>query len=439
MKKTKLLLQIFIIIVLVSVISIGVGIYLNNIGEPKYIFSKSIDIIKNKVDNYNKISNDLDLNDKYSIKGNIEFDLDSDYYKKATKQEEKKTYNLIKNLNNMNTSFLIQKNKSKDIGYIELNEVIGKEEIINAKYFINNSTKYYYINGILDNYINDGSCNYFENVNSNTTEKDNIDYLHNFIIKSIKNNLKEEYFTSTDDAVTLRIDDKNLKEILSGILVDLNNDKESKRILDNIDKSILKTKIKDEDTYIEKDEYYKISIYTSKILHKPLKYQVDHITKDNTNTYIYEGNESKGKFYYLVNNKEKYNASLEFSKDEIKGKIKDSSNKSIGEFKLDKNNYNTVINYTFNDDNEKLDLIYSSKYTKVKKNTSFNNKKNLSFKYVVNKETKLRGEIDINLEVTNKFSTIVDVTNSKLKSNMTKEEKEKIENLRENIKNRLER
>lgn len=439
MKKTKLLLQIFIIIVLVSVISIGVGIYLNNIGEPKYIFSKSIDIIKNKVDNYNKISNDLDLNDKYSIKGNIEFDLDSDYYKKATKQEEKKTYNLIKNLNNMNTSFLIQKNKSKDIGYIELNEVIGKEEIINAKYFINNSTKYYYINGILDNYINDGSCNYFENVNSNTTEKDNIDYLHNFIIKSIKNNLKEEYFTSTDDAVTLRIDDKNLKEILSGILVDLNNDKESKRILDNIDKSILKTKIKDEDTYIEKDEYYKISIYTSKILHKPLKYQVDHITKDNTNTYIYEGNESKGKFYYLVNNKEKYNASLEFSKDEIKGKIKDSSNKSIGEFKLDKNNYNTVINYTFNDDNEKLDLIYSSKYTKVKKNTSFNNKKNLSFKYVVNKETKLRGEIDINLEVTNKFSTIVDVTNSKLKSNMTKEEKEKTENLRENIKNRLER
>ena len=38
---------------------------------------------------------------------------------------------------------------------------------------------------------------------------------------------------------------------------------------------------------------YKIYIYTTKVLHKPLKYKVEYINKENINTYIYEGNENK--------------------------------------------------------------------------------------------------------------------------------------------------
>ena len=84
-------------------------------------------------------------------------------------------------------------------------------------------------------------------------------------------------------------------------------------------------------------------------------------------------------------------------------------------------------------------LIYSSKYSKVKKNEKYKNKKNLSFKYVVNKETRLSGEVDINLDVSSKFSIILDTSDAKLRSNMTKEEKDKMNNLYEVIKNRLER
>ena len=92
-----------------------------------------------------------------------------------------------------------------------------------------------------------------------------------------------------------------------------------------------------------------------------------------------------------------------------------------------------------NDNDEKIDLIYSSKYSKVKKNKSYVNKKSLSFKYVVNKETKLSGEIDATLDVSNKFSIITDISDAKLKSNLTEEEKEKLNNLYEDVKNRLER
>ena len=443
MKKTKLILSILGIIILVAGLFIAIGIYLNKISQPKYIFSNGIDIIKNKIENYTKKSNDLDLKDKYSIKGNIVFDLDSDYYKKTTDSEEKKTNNLIKNLNNTNIDFKIKKNQTKNTGYIEINGTIGNEELLNTKYYINESTKYYYIKGIVDDYINYGSCNYFENINTNNTEKENIDYLYNFIIDSIKNNLKEEYFTikKTKDkyVVILKIDNDNLKSIIKNVQKDLKNDKKSKRILDNIDKNILKTKITDEDTYLGKEEYYKIYIYTTKVLHRPSKYQIEVSTKDSINTYIYEGNENKGTLHYIVNDTTKYNIDLEFKKDEIKGNIKNSSNKKVGEFKLDKNNYNTTINYAFADNNEKMDLIYSSKYTKVKNNESYTNKKNLSFKYVVNKETKLSGEIDIKLDISNKISILTDISNAKLKMNMTNEEKEKISNLYSDIKNRLER
>ena len=84
-------------------------------------------------------------------------------------------------------------------------------------------------------------------------------------------------------------------------------------------------------------------------------------------------------------------------------------------------------------------ILFKILYSKVKKNTSYINRKKLSFKYVVNKETKLSGEVDANLEISNKFSIITDITEAKLKSNLTKEEKEELKNLYDNIKNRLER
>lgn len=441
MKKSKIILFIFEIIIIAASLFISIGIYLNNISKPKYIFSKGINFVGSKIDNYSKLSNDLYLNDKYSIKGNVEFDLDSDYYKKTNDSEEKKTYNLISNLNNMDTSFKIQKNKSKKIGYIEIDESIENENILNAKYYINDSTKYYYIKDVVDDYINDGSCNYFENINSSTTERDNLNYLQSIVIDSIINNLKEEYFTTKEEkdtyVVTLKIDNDNIKDILKGVLKDLKNDEKSKRILNNIDKNILKTKIKK--TYLKKEEYYEISIYTSKILHRPLKYKVESVKNDSINTYIYKGNDKKGSFEYLVNDTLKYDIDLEFKKDDIKAVIKNSSNKKIGEFKLEKNNYNTTINYIINNDNKRMDLIYSSKFSKVKKNESYINKKNLSFKYVVDKETKLNGEVDIVLNVSNKVSILTDISNAKLKMNITNEEKEKIDNLYRDIKSRLER
>lgn len=441
MKKTKIVILVFLIFLLAAAIFISVGIYLNNISRPQYIFSKGIDIYKRKIDNYSKISNDLDFKDKYSMTGTVSFDLDSEYYKKSTNEEDIKINNLIKNLNNLDTKFKIQKNQSKNIGYMELSSKIKDESIIDSKYYIADSTKYYYVKDIVDDYVNDGSCNYFENLNSNTTEKENIDYIYNFVINSIKSNLKDEYFTKKEQKdkfiVTMKLDNSDINEILNNVVKDLKNDKKSKNILNNIDKKILKTKFNE--TYLEKDEYYKITIDTTKILRKPIKYKVEHISNSITKTYTYEGNNTKGVLYYSENNELKYKINIEFHGKEIKARIKNSSNKEVGEFRLESNNYNSTITIAFNDNNKKLDLIYSSKYTKVNKNNSYTNTKNASFKYIENKETKLNGNITVTIKADTKFSILTDVSNAKLKVNVTKEEQEKLDNLYNDIKKRLER
>ncbi len=441
MKKRKIIILIFGIILIASILFIGIGVFLNNISKPQYIYSKVIDIYKNKFDNYIKKSNDLDKKDKYSIETTIDFDLDSEYYKKSTKEEDIKKYNLIKNLTNMDTKLKIQKNSNKNTGYIELTQKIKDEDVLNAKYYITNSTKYYFVKGIVDTYINDGSCNYFENINSNNTEKDNIDYIYNFIIDSLKNNLKNEYFETNEEnnnyVVTIKIDNDTINSILNNIQKDLKKDKKARNILDNIDKNILKRKINKE--YLDKDEYYKISIYTTKILHKPLKYKVQKTTSTNIETYLYEGNENKGVLYYSKDDLLNYKIDIELTKDEIEANIKDSSNKKIGEFKLEKDNYNTTINYVFNDGYKKIDAIYSSKYTKVKKNTSYTNIKNLSFKYVENKETKLNGNITMTSKFNSKFTILTDISKAKLKTNLSEEEKTNLKKIYENTKKKLER
>ena len=441
MKKGKIIL-IFLMILLAAGLCIGIGLYLNNISKPKYIFSKGLEVFQTKINNYDQLSEDIDLKDKFSVKGTVEFDLESEYYKKATTEEDRKTYNLISNLNNAETNFKIQKNGYKNTGYMEINSNTKDRDILTAKYYINDSTKYYFIKGLVDNYINDGGCNYFENINSTTTERDNFDYIYNFVFDSLKNNLKDEYFTSREEkdhyVAALTIDDVTLKKILNGVLKDLKEDKQARTILDNVDKNILKKKLSDDDI-IGKDENYKIYIYTTKILHKPLKYKVEKVSKESVETYIYEGNENKGTLRYIENDKIRYSVSIEMDKNEIKAKIKNSDSKEIGEFKLEKNNYNTVINYTIDEDNKKIDLIYSSKYSNVKKNESYTNKKNLSFKYVVDKETRLSGEMDVTLEASNKVSILTDISEAKLKTNMTETEKNNVDNLYDVIKNRLER
>ena len=440
----KRLLILAILILSIASISIIIGVKFNNLSKPKNIYSMGIDTIKNKINKYLLLPEDLIIGDNINIDGEIEFDLDSDYYKKNSEKE----YNIVKNLNDSDIKFSLKQDAKSGKGLVNLKHNIKEENVIDFKYYVADSTKYYYLSDVLDSYVDDGTCNYFENIKGNATTSSNIKYLYNYIFKALKQSLKDEYFTSSTQEENINdkktstyknsiiINNKNLKEITNSIINLLNKDKKSKTIISNLGIDLNKYKIKDD--ILGKDEEYRIDIYTTKILYKPLKYKITHISDQENVAYIYEGNDSKGVLYYLENDVIKYKINIDMKNSNFDGKIYNSKDKKVGELRLDKNKHNVNLDYSYDENNTKYDLVYSSKYTNVK-DKSYKNTKTLSFKHVENKEIKLSGTVSMKLKVDDKPKIEEDIEDVIIKKNLSEKDKEKFKNKLNNVKIRLER
>ena len=447
--KTKKFIIFSICIFLVAITLISIGLYINSLSRPKNVMSKSIYFIRDIGNKY--LISDKDIGDTYTMNTSIDFNLDSEYYKRlsSTDPDSNKKFNFINNISNMDTKLFMSQDVNKKTLYTNLSMKIKDEELLGYKSYINNSTEYYFINGILDNYVNNGSCNYFESISLENTSKDNIDYLYNFIFKSLDNNMKDEYFkvyekdtninsqNTSVNQLSIKITNKRVREILNNILKDLKKDKKANNILSNVYKDFNKYKVKDNTNYFKRNEYYILNIYTTKFLYKPLKYEIIHMNGDEKESIIIERNKSIN-LYYLEDDKVTYTSSIKVLNNSIVGKIYDSSTNEIGEFNLEKKSNDLLFNYSFDSDNNKIIIKYSSKYDKIKKNSYINNKK-LDIKYLVSRESKLNGSILVKSEVMKNTDIDVDVNNAIFYSKLSSEKKDLIKNKFKKIKERLER
>ena len=442
----KKIIIIIICIFLVAITFIGIGLYINSLSKPKNVLKSSMNYIKNLGDKY-ILSNDYyNIGDTYTVTSAIDFNLDSDYYKR----EDIKKYNYIKNISNMDTKLFYKQNKDKKSSYMDLSLKLEDEELLGYKRIVNNSTEYYFINGILDNYVNNGNCNYFESISTENTTKDNIDYLYNFIFNSLNKNMKDEYFETFEvkenisgknisvNQLSIRFTNKMAREILNNVLKDLKKDERSFNILNSTYKGFDKYKVKDKVNFFDKDENYTLNIYTTKFLYKPLKYEIVYMNGDIKKSYIFEKNK-KIEFYYLEDDKITYTSTINVLDNSIIGKIYNASSNEVGEFNLEKKSNNLLFNYTFNDENERINMSYSSKYSKVKKNKSFINTKKLKIKYLVNNETKLNGDISVISNVENKAVIEEEAKNPIIYAKLAEDKKDLIDNKYNKIKERLEK
>ena len=449
----KKVVFILVLIFIFSITSISIGLYINSLNKPKRILSESINFIHDEGKKYIFPNDNLVVGDTYTSTGSIDFNLNSEYYLRKSKNEEEslKKYNFINNISNMDTNFIIKQDRSNKSNYIEISQKIGDEDIVDYKRLVDNSTEYYFINGILKNYVNNGTCNYFEALTENNTTRSNIDYLYDFIFKSLQNNLKDEYFKSYDVVTSIRSKDTNVhqisikfdnkitRNILNGILKDLKEDKKANNILSNVDKNFKKYKVKSKNNIFKKDESYILNIYTTKVLNKPLKYELIHMGDSYNESYIIEKNNNIINYYYLEDNNIMYTANITIFDNNINGKIYNSSTEEIGGFILEKDGNNLSFDYNFDNSDEKINLKYISKYDNVKNKVSYINTKSLNINYLVNKEVKLSGNIEYKNKVVNKAKINTDIGNTTLYSKLSDEEKELIKNKRDMVKNRLER
>ncbi|MBQ8534999.1 MAG: hypothetical protein IJ463_04865 [Bacilli bacterium] len=445
-----------VLIILIFVVVAGFCFYysfiLNKESKPKNVYGKIIDKIDKNLYDYFMFDKKYVLGDNFNVSGEIDFELDGTYYlqNSSINPDDIKIYNKISNLTNATTTYKYIQNNDEDKLYKEINQKINEEEVLLKKVFLENATEYVFINGASDKYINNGNSIYFETIDGSHTTKDNIDYIHTFIVNALKNSLLEEYFekeaitTNVDDGtkdvyqMSIRLDDKRVKKIINSIIKDIKSDERANNIICGVYKDFETYKLNDDERILEKDEVYTINVYTDKIWFSPLKYEIIHLKNNERSTYTYVG-DLKGHFTYVHNEQLKYGVSVQINHKTYLFEFNDSYGKSIGKIKLDKydNMYSLDVDLTL--DKKTYLVTYSSKVKDYEKNKKYTINDLVHIKYSEDEIIKFSGDIKNNIEV-NVDSTIKEeVGDVVIRSSLTEVEETNYNNIKERLTERFER
>lgn len=450
-EKKKIIFIITMMIFALSLISIGV--FFNYLAQPQNIVSEVIDngdfLVKNF---FEQTGEYLNLGDNFSVDSRIKTTISSEYYTNdnLSNLESLKKVNLLKNISNLNTEVIIKHDRNNKKAYFELLEKLGEEDFIHLKYLIDNSTEYFFVNDFVNNYVNNGSCNYFEMFDEKNSSKDNINYLYNFIIESLKSNLKNEYFKryvvqkningieKNVNQISIRITDKLIKKILKDIFNDLDEDERANKILTSVNENFFKLKIDEDKEIIDSNASYTINIYTSKYLMKPLKIEVIYLNGNDKRTITYEGDLYTGSIYYIKGDEVIYDIDAKFENKVYKLNIKNSANKKVGGLKLEFDKERIDLSFDLDNDLEKMNVVYLSKFDNSLK-SKLKRQEKLNFKIKENNISKYDLEFTIDSDFSKDVQIKEDISKAILETTLNDDTRTSLKNKRTLLKERLER
>lgn len=450
-EKKKIIFIITMMIFALSLISIGV--FFNYLAQPQNIVSEVIDngdfLVKNF---FEQTGEYLNLGDNFSVDSRIKTTISSEYYTNdnLSNLESLKKVNLLKNISNLNTEVIIKHDKNNKKAYLELLEKLGEEDFIHLKYLIDNSTEYFFVNDFVNNYVNNGSCNYFEMFDEKNSSKDNINYLYDFIIESLKSNLKNEYFKryvvqkningieKNVNQISIRITDKLIKKILKDIFNDLDEDERANKILTSVNENFFKLKIDEDKEIIDSNASYTINIYTSKYLMKPLKIEVIYLNGNDKRTITYEGDLYTGSIYYIKGDEVIYDIDAKFENKVYKLNIKNSANEKVGGLKLEFDKERIDLSFDLDNDLEKMNVVYLSKFDNSLK-SKLKRQEKLNFKIKENNISKYDLEFTIDSDFSKDVQIKEDISKAILETTLNDDTRTSLKNKRTLLKERLER
>ena len=119
-------------------------------------------------------------------------------------------------------------------------------------------------------------------------------------------------------------------------------------------------------------------------------------------------------------------------------KVKNNKGEELGDLRFDRDGNNITANFSFEEKDNKYEIIYASKYDSVKKGKSNERTDSLSFVIVQDKISKLNGTIQYTKKYDNKVIIEESVGEAILASKLTKEQKDLFKNKNRSVKERLE-
>lgn len=429
------------------------GLYLENLSKPKTIMNNSFDKVRLLLKSYLKEEFKYNLGENYSVKSDLKFNLTSDYYynQRLVDEDSLKKCNLIINLDNLDSNYyFVHDYKNKKI-YAEMNNKIGEEDINSFKFYAENSTQYYLVNGIVPTYVNNGNFNYFESISDEVSSRNNIEYLYDYFFNSLSSSVSDDDISEYDVSqningksmdlheVSIKFSNRVIRESLDNYLEILKKDERTYNLINNVSNNFSDYRFDDSKSYIDNDESITFNIYTTKYLFKPVKYELIHIKGNERYTYYFEVNEDLGTFYIVKGDELQYKIDFKMNDKSINGTIMDSDFREIGSLKLTRDNTGIESSYSFDNGTYKSDIFYTSKYSDVVSKKSFNNTKTLTLKIIDNGVNKLNGDITLKSVVNSDTIINEDISGAVLSSSLNEETKQKLNNKFDDTINRLER
>lgn len=451
-KKIVFTFQILLLLSLSGVCIYG-GIYLDNLSKPKTIMSNSFDRIHLLLKNYLKEEFKYNMGENFSVKSDLKFNLSSDYYynQRLVDEDSLKKTNLIINLDKLESNYyFVHDYKNKKI-YGEMNNKIGTEDICSGKFYAENSTQYYLINGIVPTYVNNGNFNYFESITEEASSRNNVEYLYDYFFSSLSKTISNDDISEYDvtqningeskdlHEVSIKFSNRVIRESLSNYLDLLKKDERTFNLINNVFNNFSDYKFDDSKTYIDNDESITFNIYTTKYLFKPVKYELIHIKENTRYNYYFEINDNGGTGYVVKGDELQYKVDLKINDKSINGTIMDADFNEIGSLKLSKDNTGLECSYNFDNGEYKNDIFYTSKYSDVFKKKLYNNTKTLTLKIIDKGVSKLNGDISLKTVVSNDTIINEDISRAVLASSLSEDIKQKINSKYDDTINRLER
>lgn len=410
-----------ILLLLIAVIAIGAGIFLTYITSPKFIATETIKkISENIVSFIDNNKTDTGLEENYKKTSTVTMNLQSDYLTTLSQTDPSVVpyVNLLRNLTNTTSTTTMVQDIENSRLFLDYNTTLNEEPLINLKYLVENSTEYYYIDGVSQTYINNGNNNYFESLNSETSINDNTKYLIEKVGESLASHIEDSYLSSSYESdykkITITLTEDDLVTVVNNVLSDLKKDSKASKILSGYNENF-------NDFEINKDMIsglgtVEFNIYIDKVLGTVKKYDINleeskielsyDDSTDQKELELIANNESVGKVQFSTNDG---NTTLN---------IVDDSNNVVGTISTTKTstNYDIIINLTL--DTTIIDINYNNQITNLKKNTSYDSTTNIAINISSNNTTLINGTINITSNITNDTRIEEDTSTSVLASTL---------------------
>ena len=281
---------------------------------------------------------------------------------------------VINNLNNSTLNYEYRIDTEAKKLYFDGSLLFNMQELLGINFYQNENISYIFLRNLFDKYITVEDNDIFTYLEESANSKEDIDYIYNLMIESIKNNITADDIKVSNEKIdnkdvkkiSLELDDKRFEELTNNIIDDIKNDKRANEILGDFISQMETTINENKNTTTKTDDVFiNYNIYTNK--NNIIRYEVEF--GDNTSKATIRYNDENNKSIELLEDDTVIGSASITKEDNNLNIGLTINNENIGTIVISENE--TSIDLSISDATDPSTVV-QIKYNSQKENTNIN-------------------------------------------------------------------